>query len=321
MPRQKRTYTPRTTLFIVIGLVIIVGSYFMTPGRPVPKPEQDRVEAVVAVEPAERTTPDFAPPRDLMVEAPDETPFYEDVIPDPVEPSEPTPAPVTPLPAGVKGRVVIIIDDMGMDRKHTSAVMDLPAPVTLAFLPYAGDLAAQVGRGVSKGHELMVHVPMEPINDKLNGGPAVLRVDQTAEEFSKILNDDLSAFSGYVGINNHMGSKLTQDRAAMARVMTELKTRNLYFIDSRTINDSVAADEARKAGVPFAVRDVFLDHEETYEFAAGSLSEVERKALKNGVAIAIGHPKENTIRALREWLPTLESKGLQLVPASAVVRR
>lgn len=134
-----------------------------------------------------------------------------------------------------------------------------------------------------------------------------------------MLNKDLSAFSGYVGINNHMGSKMTQDRPGMARVMAELRTRGLLFIDSRTINTSVAADEAEKAGIPYAVRDVFLDHEETYEAVAGALEEVERKALKDGFAIAIGHPREETVKALREWLPTLEAKGIALVPVSAVV--
>lgn len=220
-----------------------------------------------------------------------------------------------------RARVVVIIDDMGMDRKNTRAAMDLPGPLTLAFLPYAGELPAQTAYGRGKGHELMVHVPMEPVKGMQKGAPAMLRPGMGAEELRAVLEKDLAAFEGYVGINNHMGSKMTQDGPGMAAIMRVLSERGLLFVDSRTINSSVAADEAAKAGVPHAVRDVFLDHEETYAFAHDALEQVERKALKDGVAIAIGHPKPETIRALREWLPTLPGKGIDLVPVSAVMEK
>ncbi len=225
----------------------------------------------------------------------------------------------TDVPKG-KPRVVIIIDDMGLDRKHTQEIMDLPGPLTLAFLPYAGDLKGQTGYGRERGHELMVHVPMEPMRPSADAGPSPLLSALPIERFNRILQEDLDAFDGYVGINNHMGSKLTQVRPAMALVMGALKERGLLFVDSRTINTSVAADEAQKAGIPFATRDVFIDHEETYEAASDALAQVEKKALKDGLAIAIGHPKAKTIQALREWLPTLEAKGIYVVPVSAAVR-
>lgn len=323
---RRRAYTPRTYLFIIIGMVIMVALHFAAPQKTqleqTPTASTEEKPPVTAVAPDAPVIaphkPDFAPPMEFSMMAP-LVPFKEyETEESEIEPLWIKNAVESNVPKD-KPRVVIIIDDMGMDKKHTRAVMDLPAPLTLAFLPYAEGLKQQTAYGRSKGHELMVHVPMEPVNGALDSGPEVLRPDQSPADFAMILNDDLSAFDGYVGINNHMGSKMTQDRPGMARVMAELKKRGLLFVDSRTINHSVAADEAKKAGVPYATRDIFLDHEETSEFAVDALDQVEKKALKSGLAIAIGHPKENTINALKAWLPTLTAKGISVIPISAAV--
>ncbi len=99
-----------------------------------------------------------------------------------------------------------------------------------------------------------------------------------------------------------------------------LKGRGLYFIDSKTIGSSVAAETAREYGIPYAIRDVFLDHEISTEFVRSALKKLENMAHKKGYAIAIGHPHKETIEVLKEWIPTLKDKGLTLVPASAVIR-
>lgn len=219
-----------------------------------------------------------------------------------------------------QGVVVVIIDDMGLSHRSRD-VENLPGPLTLSYLPYADNLPEKTAYAKSKGHELMVHVPMEPINGNLDGGPAVLKTGMNKDEFKKTLKDDLSQFTGFVGINNHMGSRLTQDDAAMRLVMAELKQRGVYFVDSKTIGSSVGAEIAAETGIPYAERDVFLDHEMTPEFVSKALSQLENKARKNGYAIAIGHPHQVTIDALTAWLPTLKDKGLTLAPASAVVKR
>ena len=105
----------------------------------------------------------------------------------------------------------------------------------------------------------------------------------------------------------------------MHRLMNELAKRGLLFVDSRTIGSSVAEDLAALHGVAHAGRDVFLDHTPTYEAVVERLAQVEAVARRNGVAVAIGHPKDGTIQALKEWLPTLAEKGFVLVPVSAVV--
>lgn len=220
-----------------------------------------------------------------------------------------------------KPRIVIIIDDMGLNRKYSDAIADLPAPLTLAFLPYAEDLNNQTKRALQKGHELMIHTPMEPINPDLDMGPIALSTDMSIDQIKDVMNEQvLSAFSGYKGINNHMGSRLTQDKKRMRAIMKILKEHGLYFIDSKTIGNSQAASEAAKAGIAFAERHVFLDHYTTEKDVERALDQLERVARLNGVGIAIGHPKERTFNVLQKWLPRIESRGLVLVPAGEVVR-
>jgi len=217
------------------------------------------------------------------------------------------------------GKIAIIIDDMGLSLR-SKLVEVLPAPLTLSYLPYAENLKERVHRAHSNGHEIMVHIPMEPLNSKLDAGPHVLTVSQSKEELLDTLDWGLSQFDGYVGINNHMGSKITADKRAMDEVMANLKTRKLFFVDSRTIGSSVAAQSARETGIPYGVRDIFLDHEVTSEFIQGALTKLENKAATRGYAIAIGHPHKETINALKEWLPTLKDKGLTLVPVSELLQ-
>ncbi len=326
---RKKADRSRTLVFIAIAtcFMVLIDRVFQ-PVRTVPTDAVviEQGQPVIAQPEPQITKPDFAPPLEFSMGEPMLPPEEniapeEDVTDEAVQVDAPLwmrNAVASTAPKD-KPRVVIIIDDMGMDRVHTREAMTLPAPITFAFLPYAGDLKTQTDAARAKGHELIVHVPMEPMNSTLNAGPEVLRPAMPPEEFMKILNDDLSAFDGYVGINNHMGSKMTQDREGMKRVMGVLRSKGLLFVDSKTIGSSVAEDEAKKAGIPYAGRDVFLDHDETYEAVSGALAQTEREALKTGLAIAIGHPKPETIRALREWLPTLAGKGIYLVPISAAV--
>ena len=225
------------------------------------------------------------------------------------------------LPAGERPKIVVIIDDMGGASRATKDITNLPGPLTLAFLPYADDLKEKTAAALNNGHELMIHVPMEPLNPDLDLGAIALHTDMSARQIKRELNDKIfTAFTGYQGINNHMGSRLTQDAAAMKTVMAQLKTRGLYFVDSRTISSSVAGQMAAQAGVAHATRDVFLDHYTDLESVKAALEQLERVALHNGVAVGIGHPKKHTVRALKEWLPTLQAKGFDLVAASEIVK-
>jgi len=219
-----------------------------------------------------------------------------------------------------KAKIAIVIDDLGMNVSGTNALIELSPPLTLAFLPYAKKTRELAKKAKKAGHELLIHTPMEPMNPDLDLGDMHLLSDMSAQEFAKSFEDISQSFEGYTGINNHMGSRLTQDPRAMKQLMGILKDKELIFIDSRTIHTSIAAETAMTEGVPYAIRDVFLDHENTDEFVLEALRKTERIAKDHGQAIAIGHPKDVTINALKNWIPTLESRGFQLVPVSALIK-
>ncbi|MFI5020657.1 MAG: divergent polysaccharide deacetylase family protein [Alphaproteobacteria bacterium] len=222
----------------------------------------------------------------------------------------------------IRGRpmVALVIDDAGVDRKRTERAMHLPPGVTMSFLPYAQEVARQVQEAKALGHEIIVHVPMEPENASVDPGPNALRVKDSGEEIERRLEWDLSRFADYVGINNHMGSKFTQDAQGMRIVLEALKSRGLLFLDSRTTPASVGAKLARELGLPTLERDVFLDNVDSREAISARLAEVERIARRDGYVIAIGHPRDATLDVLERWTGDAGAHGLALVPLSAVMR-
>lgn len=259
------------------------------------------------------------PPK--MVYPDDGSVYFESPVDDVVKEREDH-DPVVKAPVKkIKGKIVIVIDDIGMNRKWSKAAINLDGKVTLALLPYAMHVRDDADNAIEKGHEIIIHTPMEAMTPDLDYGGMGLMSDMSIKELSQMFDKITQSFDGYVGINNHMGSKLTQDETAMRQLMSILKTRQLYFLDSKTIASSVAAQVAQEMGVPYAVRDVFLDHEDATEYVVHALSEVERIATEYGQAIAIGHPKQNTVEALQKWLPTLKEKGFELVPLSELVIR
>lgn len=220
-----------------------------------------------------------------------------------------------------KPRIAIVIDDVGLDRARSARAIALPGPLTMSFLPYAMDLAQQTEAARRAGHELLVHVPMEPLDARNNdAGPGPLDVSLSAAEILRRLRWDLGRFDGYVGINNHMGSRFTSDADALKPVMQELRDRGLLFLDSRTVPHSLGVTVAARYGVPHAGRDVFLDDEISSPAIDARLAELERVARHSGSAIAIGHPHDATLDALKPWLRDAASKGFVLVPLSAIVK-
>jgi polysaccharide deacetylase 2 family uncharacterized protein YibQ len=165
-----------------------------------------------------------------------------------------------------------------------------------------------------------VHLPMEP-SGSADPGPEALRTDLDERELRRRIQLNLSHFDSYVGVNNHMGSKFTAARPGMEIVIDEMKRRGLLFLDSRTSAQSVGAELAAASGVPNASRHIFLDDVLSSDNVWHQLGELEKVARRNGYAIAIGHPHDNTLNALAEWLPSLREKGLVLVPITTIVRQ
>jgi len=223
-------------------------------------------------------------------------------------------------PTGNLPLVAIVLDDLGLDRTRTAEAIRLRGPLTMSFMTYASDLAEQSAAARRSGHELFLHVPMEAVDRHADSGPHGLFTSLSRDEILERLRWGLGRFDGFVGINNHMGSKFTADAQSMAPVIEELRARGLAFLDSRTSPASQGIRLAVAHGVPHAARDVFLDDDQSPPAIAKQLALVEQVARQHGSAIAIGHPHDQTLAALKAWLPLLGEKGLALVPVSAVVR-
>ncbi|WP_338126230.1 divergent polysaccharide deacetylase family protein [Rhodospirillum rubrum] len=218
-----------------------------------------------------------------------------------------------------KPAIALVIDDMGLDRVRTEKVRKLAGPLTLAYLAYADGLAGQMRGGRKAGHEILMHMPMEPLDAKVNPGPGALKVGLSDDEILTRLRHNLDGGAEFVGINNHMGSRFTADSRGMTLVMGELKKRGLLWLDSMTSANSVGLALAEMAGVPHIGRTVFLDNLNDQAAVARQLAKLEAAARQHGVAVGIGHPRDGTIGALSVWLPALAAKGITLVPISALV--
>ncbi|MCL2505885.1 MAG: divergent polysaccharide deacetylase family protein [Alphaproteobacteria bacterium] len=218
-----------------------------------------------------------------------------------------------------KHKIAIVIDDMGGSFKQTKLAIDiLPPEITFSFLPLGASANKQALEAKTKGHDILLHIPMEPLLNVSPGKGALLTSLSDAEIKNRLINMMRKFTANYKGVNNHMGSKFTTDERGMNIVLDILKEKNLYFLDSRTNKESIAFDMAKEKGLPTAKRDVFLDNEEGSEEVQRQLERLEDIALANGYAIAIGHPHTATIQTLAEWIPLAEAMGFEIVPMSAL---
>ena len=219
---------------------------------------------------------------------------------------------------GKKPVIAIVVDDMGVSHKRTAQISSLEYPLTSSFLTYATNLKAQIYKAKEAGHEIMAHLPMEP-KASINVSPDVLTTSMSMEDVETQLGQMLDKFDALCGVNNHMGSRFTEDDKRMNVVMQKLAQKNLFFLDSKTTAHSVAQEAAKKNNVRYVSRNVFLDNEDKFDYIIRQLQKTEIIARKKGYAVAIGHPKEQTFKALKVWLPTLKSRGIRLVPLSEIV--
>ncbi len=219
-------------------------------------------------------------------------------------------------------KVAIIIDDMGANRAALNDLISLKYPVTIAVIPFLELSTETADTAYKKGREVILHLPMEPMDyPQYNPGTGALFTFMTADEFRAALAEDLAAVPHISGVNNHMGSFLTQDREKMEIVLAAIKERRLFFVDSRTTSKTVAYDAAVKLGVPALERDVFLDNEANVESVKAQIDELIKKAKAEGTALGIGHPRPATIKALKEMEKRLTGSEVQVVPASGLLKK
>ena len=215
----------------------------------------------------------------------------------------------------------IIIDDLGGNLEAARQLLALPYSLTFSVLPHLRDSVETAEEACRAGHEVMLHLPMEPeAGSHASPGEGEIRIGMTSFEVEQTLQSDLASVPHAVGVNNHMGSRATADPRLMTAVMRSLAGRHLYFVDSRTTAATVALETARQQGLPAFYRSVFLDDTKTVRYTLEQLRQFRRVLEEQGTALAIGHPYPSTIAALAKFLPQLEGDDVQLAPASRLVR-
>ena len=215
-------------------------------------------------------------------------------------------------------RIALIISDMGLSESATQTAVDiLPKGITLAFAPYANNVDEWVKKAKSKGHDILISVPMEPKtfpND--DPGPNALLTSLPDSENIKRLKWALSQARGYVGIVNFMGSRFTASQEKMSPIMQYLKGKNLMVLDSGSGNDSLIPSMSRINGITYATNDRFIDNKATSSAIDEQLKALETMAETRGQAIGIGFPYPITFDRIINWSQDLERKGILLVPIS-----
>lgn len=210
-----------------------------------------------------------------------------------------------PADSAGKTRIAIIIDDMGIHRHIDEQFLGLDLELSFAFLPYGpftGELEEKAWAG---GHEILVHMPMEPEDPQWDPGPDALYVQDSLEEMAAAVEKNLALVPHATGVNNHMGSLFTGDRPAMHRFLELIRRKGMYFIDSCTSAESIGMEEAHAMGIRTARRQVFLDNVQNRDDICLQMEELVRIARKNGEAIGIGHSCETTLTALVHCRDTL----------------
>lgn len=219
-----------------------------------------------------------------------------------------------PLP-----RLALIIDDIGHSVSKTRPFLDLNVPITFSILPqlaHSLDLAEIIH---AAGHEIMLHQPMEPYNPKIDPGPGAVYVGDSQSQIQDVVYGNIEALPHLKGVNNHMGSKFTEQAQEMSQVLAPIKTERLFFVDSLTSSHSIGHKLARNLHMTSSSRNVFLDHRQNECFILHQLDRLEKIARKHGRAIGIGHPHLQTTRALKEYVQYRKDPAVRLVYVSRVL--
>ena len=218
-----------------------------------------------------------------------------------------------------KPRVAIIIDDMGNQSRLGEQFLALDMNLSFSFLPHAPFTRELEEQAWVKGHDILVHMPMEPRDPQWDPGQGTLYVDDSAENLALSVQTNLALVPHAIGVNNHMGSRFTEDRPAMYQFLRLVRDERLFFVDSMTSAASIGMDEAQEMGIKTARRHVFLDNVHSPEDICRQLKELITIARKNGGAIGIGHPNEVTLTALDRCRETL-LEHVQLVGVHELIQ-
>jgi len=227
---------------------------------------------------------------------------------------------LTAVAGGGLPRIVLIIDDLGNWRSAGERTAALPGPVACAVLPHTPFAALIAERAHDAGKEVILHLPLAPIQRSATAA-GMISINTTHKQLARIFAVDINSVPHVVGVNNHMGSLLTQHPGHMAWLMTEIGDRGgLFFVDSYTSKASVALKIATEKGIPATRRDVFLDNVPTEAAIDREFRRLKKLARRNGIAVGIGHPYPATLTYLERVLPGLADEGVELISVADSIR-
>jgi polysaccharide deacetylase 2 family uncharacterized protein YibQ len=222
--------------------------------------------------------------------------------------------------AALRPKIALVIDDLGGERLIARELLEWDLPLTFSILPFAPHAKIIAREAHRKGKEVILHVPMEPHGyPKIRPGEGVLLREMSEAKLLGQLSKDLEAVPYVKGVSNHMGSRLMEDPEKMKIIFSELKRRGLFFLDSRTTPQTVGLQVAQLAGLRAMERSLFIDHSLNGEDIKKKIEKLIQVSLSNGKAIGIGHPHPATIRSLKEMIPKMKEKGIEVVPLSRVM--
>jgi polysaccharide deacetylase 2 family uncharacterized protein YibQ len=216
--------------------------------------------------------------------------------------------------AAPTARLALVIDDLGQNPARDHRVLALPSPVALSILPDVPHSRELAEAAHAAGKTVMLHLPMDPAS-----GPYAWHPGLSTAELEKRLDAALRRVPHARGLNNHMGSRMTAQRPAMALLMQRLQQEHRFFIDSRTSAATVAAAEAQKAGLASLSRDVFLDDDQSPAAVAAQFDAALKLARRQGSALMIGHPHPATLALLERELPRLRERGFELIDVEMLI--
>lgn len=225
-----------------------------------------------------------------------------------------------------RGRVAIVIDDFGFNGKGTKEMLEIGIPITCAILPFSEFTKQEAELIHSIGHEIIIHIPMEPHHgDPSWLGEKGITSRLSNERIDEIMREAIEKVPYAVGVNNHMGSKATEDRRIMEVIIKVLQEKDLFILDSKTGLHSVVGEVAAVYKVPYIERSLFLDNTKDKTYIKKQLRKLGELALKDGTAIAIGHvgPEGGTVtvNAIKEMISELENMDIEFVYLSDLIKR
>lgn len=219
-----------------------------------------------------------------------------------------------------KYRVAIVIDDLGFNIERARELLNLKISLSFAVLPhltYSTDIANEAH---AMGRDVLLHLPMEPVDyPKNDPGEGSIFLSMSDEEVADQVAMNIEAVPHIIGVNNHMGSKFSENREKMRVVLNTVREKELFFLDSRTSPKTTGFSLAKEIGIRALDRNVFLDNDQAVEYTLTKIEELIKIAKKNGSAVAIGHPHPTTIAALEKMIERFESEGVEVVPISSLL--